>query len=200
MTKRLLVAIIVAASLLLFSCKKESTRQLPENNAPEMEHIDLYDTVVKYKSPIIIFDFDKDGFSDLKFGVILVADPVEQKTKHQFRVVSGIHTKFAIDPTGEMPVLNKGQQVPLTNFNGYEWWLVSSVILVQRVENINGNVSWLGLWQGAVKKYLPFQLIKNEQRYNGWVEISVFTNEEKIILHRLALCKEPEKIISVGQE
>ena len=199
MTKRLCTAIAVAVSLLLLSCKKESTPIPPAEPAPGMEYITIGDSVIRYGNKIILFDFDGDGFSDLKFGVVLVADPVEQKVKHQFRVASGISTKFAVSDMLGVPVMNKGEQVPLDNFNGYEWWLVSSVILMQRIEDINGAITWEGQWKGAIKKYLPFQLIKNGKPHTGWAELTVNTNEEKIILHRVALSKEPEKLVRVGE-
>lgn len=198
MTKRLCTAVAVAVSLLLFSCKKENTPTVPSEPSPAVEYITIVDSVIKYGNKVIVFDFDGDGFSDLKFGVVLVGDPIEKKDKRQFRVASGISTKFAVNDVLGVPVMNKGEEVPLNNFNGFEWWLVSSVILIQRIEDINGSVTWEGQWKGAIKKYLPFQLIKNGKVHTGWAELTVNANEEKIILHRIALSKEPGKLIRVG--
>ncbi len=163
-----------------------------------MDYINLHDSVIMYAHLPALFDFDADGFSDLKFGVTLVGDPVLHQDKRQFTVSSGIHSKLAVNASSYVPVMNKGDLIPIENFNGYEWWLVSSVLLVERVENAGGDIFWQGHWKGVVKKYLPFQMIKNDRRYNGWVELTVNTEQEKIVLHRLALCKEAEEEIAAG--
>ena len=194
MKGKLFLAVAVA-TLLLMSCKKDDVVITPQ---PTMEYTNLHDSVVRYAQPPVLFDFDEDGFSDLKFGVILVGDGALGQNKRQFRVSSGIHSKLAVNTLEQVPVMSIGDSIPLSNFNGYEWWLVSSVIMVERVENTAGQVWWQGHWQGAVKKYLPFQMIKNEHRYNGWVELTVNVQEGKIVLHRLAMSKVPEKVIKAG--
>lgn len=194
MKERLFLAAAVAA-LLLFSCKKDDVVIIPQ---PVMEYTDLHDSVVQAGKPLSTFDFDGDGFSDLRFNVTLIGDPLLGQDKSQFRVSSGIHSKLPVNSAEHVPVMNRGDIIPLANFSGYQWWLVSSVVMVERVENTGGQIWWQGNWQGAIKKYLPFQMIKNGQRHNGWVELTVDEQGEKIILHRLAMSKEPEKEIKAG--
>jgi hypothetical protein len=38
----------------------------------------------------------------------------------------------------------------------------------------------------------------NKQRFNGWIELSFDTNGEKIILHKAAISKMPEKYVIAG--
>lgn len=199
MTNKLFAMTAMAASLLV-SCKKEDAILVPPipTPLPEMVYTDLYDSAIRYQQPVTVFDFDKDGFSDLKFGVVLVGDPIQQQDKRQFTVSSGIHSKLAVNIASQSPVMNKADLIPVADFNGYKWWLVSSVLLAQRIESINGAITWEGEWKAAVKRYLPFQMIKNNLRYNGWVELSVDITQEKIVLHRLALCKEAETAIKAG--
>jgi hypothetical protein len=203
MKYKLIIAAATAACLLYFSCKKQPVEQPPVIN-PEtgIELFNLKDVAVRYGQSPILFDFDKDGFADLKFGVVLVGDPVLHQDRREYRVSSGIHSKLAVHAVTEnVPVMQDGDWIPIENFEGYNWWLVSSAILVQRVEHADGAITWNGHWKEAVKKYLPFQLINENtnQRYAGWVELTVQLAEEKIILHRMALSRVAEKRIRAGE-
>ncbi|MBL0357102.1 MAG: hypothetical protein IPP72_09540 [Chitinophagaceae bacterium] len=198
MTNNLIKAVTLAA-IVLVSCEKENEHKPPVAiPVPEMELIDLHDTAIRYGKPVTVIDLDGDNHSDLKFAVILVGDPILQQDKHQYTVSSGVNSKLAVNSSEQAPVMNKGTVIPLADFNGYKWWLVSSVMMIQRIENMNGAIIWEGHWKDAVKKYLPFQLIKNNQRYNGWVELSVDVLQEKIVLHKIAVSKEAEREIKAG--
>lgn len=203
MKYKLITAIAVAACLLFFSCKKVGNTRPPVfTPGTGIDSFNLQDSALRYGEPPILFDFDKDGFADLKFAVVLVGDPVLQQDRREFRVSSGIHSKLAVNAATEhVPVLDSGDWIPVDNFDGYNWWLVSSAILVQRVETADGAISWNGHWKEAVKKYLPFQLISvnTSQRYAGWVELTVQVAEEKIVLHRMALSRVAEKRIRAGE-
>jgi hypothetical protein len=200
MTNKLFSVTVIAAGLLL-SCKKEDGIHVPPvaNPVPEMVYTNLHDSAIRYQQPVTVFYFDNDGFADLKFAVVLVGDPINQQDKRQFIVSSGIHSKLAVNTASQSPVMNKSDLIPVSDFNGYKWWLVSSVLLAQRIENINGTIMWEGDWKATVKKYLPFQMTRNNKHFSGWVELSVDITQEKVILHKLALCKEAESAIKAGQ-
>ena len=186
-------------AILFTSCKKDEVRPVPP--APPsagVDYISLGEKEVLYGESPTVIDIDQDNVNDLIFSVWLVGDPIQQQDKRQFRIGSGINTSLAVNSNEQVPVMMKGANIPLSNFDGYSWFKVSSVILVQRIENINGDISWNGNWQGATKKYLSFQLIKNNQRFGGWVELSVDVVNEKLILHRLAISKEGEREINAG--
>ena len=192
-------ALILSAIVLFTSCSKEEAKPLPPPLDPlEMDYTSLHEKEIKYAQPAAIIDLDGDNQTDLVFGVLLVGDPLEQQDKRQFRLSSGIHTNLAVNNNEQVPAMVKDEVIPLSNFNGYNWYKVSSVILVQRIENIDGIISWNGNWQGATKKYLPFQQMKNNQRFNGWIELSVDVFNEKLILHRMAISKLPETVIKAG--
>lgn len=194
--------ILIAAVSFFVSCKKDKSILLPPVVVPPpaMDYINLHDSAIEYAKPVTVIDLDGDGFSDLKFGVVLVGDPINQQDKRQYMVSSGIHSKLPVNTNGQVPVMSNGDLIPLDNFGGYNWWLVSSVLMVQRIENVNGDVSWVGPWKGAIKKYLPFQMLKNNQRHNGWVELSVDVAQQKIVLHGLALSREGEKQVKAGDQ
>jgi hypothetical protein len=193
--KRHSFLVTVFAVVLFSSCKKKDN-PVPVN--AEMNYVNLSDRVVAYQQGAVHLDINNDNEVDLHFSVWLVGDPVLEQDKRQFRVSSGIHTRLAVHVNEETPVMEKGETVFLSSFNGYSWYEASSIILVQRIEEISGNVFWTGNWKTANKKYLPFQLLKNNQRYNGWIELTVDMVQEKIILHKAAYSKLPEKDIRAG--
>ena len=186
----------VPAVVFFSSCNKKEV-ELPSSPA-EMNYVNLNDRVVAYQQPSVILDIDNDNENDLGFGVLLVGDPILEQDKRQFRVSSGIHTRLAVNAIEETPVTGNGETVFLSSFNGYNWYEVSSIILVQRIEGMYGPIFWTGNWKTADRKYLPFQLVKNNLRYNGWVELTVDIAQEKIILHKAAYSKLPEKNIRAG--
>lgn len=183
-------------SVVFFSSCKKKDIELPPT--VEMNYINLNDRVVAYQHPSVILDIDSDNENDLGFGVLLVGDPILEQDKRQFRISSGIHTRLAVSPNEETPVTESGDAIYLSSINGYNWYEASSVILVQRIEGMYGPIFWQGNWKTANRKYLPFQLLKNNQRYNGWVELTVDIAQEKIILHKAAYSKLAEKNIRAG--
>ena len=96
------------------------------------------------------------------------------------------------------PVLQKGELVPLENFGGYNWYEVSQIELAQKVTGMTGEPFWEGLWKSSNHDYLPVQILVNNQRFNGWVELSFDINSEKIILHKAAISKLPERFVIAG--
>ena len=182
--------------LILASCRKaHAPSPLPAN---DLQFSDLNDREVKYKGPAAIIDLNKDNEPDLVFGVLPVGDPLNNVDKTQFRVSSGIFTRLPVNHLEQVPMLDRSDTVFLNNFNGYNWYEISSVILVEKVEDVAGTIVWRGNWQTAAKNYLPVQVLKNEQRFNGWVELSFDLANEKIILHRAAISKHPERNTRAG--
>jgi hypothetical protein len=187
---------ILTVLFVLASCKKETdTLPLPVD---EMEYVDLNNREIRHNSRSAIIDLNKDNEPDLIFGVMLVGDPLHNLDKTQYRVGSGIFSRLPVNHLEQVPMLNKTDTVFLTNFNGYDWYEISSVILVEKVENLAGTIVWRGNWQTAAKNYLPVQVIKNGKRFTGWVELTVDITTEKITLHRTAINKRPEKSTRAG--
>jgi len=185
-----------AIILSLASCRK-SVDAIPIP-IDEMEYTDLNNREIKYNGPSAVIDLNNDNEPDLIFGVLLVGDPLNNVDKRQYRVGSGIFTKLPVNHIEQVPMLNKADTVFLNNFNGYNWYEISSITLIERVENLAGTIIWRGNWRTAAKNYLPVQVLKNEERFNGWVELTVDIANEKIILHRTAISIHPEKNIRVG--
>lgn len=191
------------ALLILFaSCRKEDSASGPGPVIPppsENISIDLGEKEIQYGASPVLLDFDNDGTRDFLFNVTLVGDPAMGIAKRKFMASSGVNSLFAVNENEEVPCMNKGENIPLNDFNGYNWNLVLSVQLVERWENMTGGITWHGNWKGAVKKYLPFQIMINNKRHIGWVELSIDITNQKVILHKAAYSKEPEKEIKAGE-
>ena len=69
---------------------------------------------------------------------------------------------------------------------------------MQKIISLTLPPVWDGHWKNAAHKFLPYQVVVNGKRQNGWVELTADIANEKIILHNAAITKEPEKIIKAG--
>lgn len=189
--KLIMTAVIIA--FFCSSCSKEHS--VPPVPHPVMHYKNLQNAAVSYSHPAFI-DVDDDGVNDFSFGVILVGDPLLQRDRLQFLANSKVNTLLLNNEQDQSPVLNKNDSVAVVN-PGYQWFEISSIVLAEKITTMTG-FSWEGLWITAAHKYLPVQLKKGEQFYNGWIELSFDTANEKLILHRAAISTERAKTIKAG--
>lgn len=184
---------------LLTGCSENPVIQPPVSVPGSlMEYTYLGNTVVRFGQAPAVMDVDKDGTPDLRVGVTLVGDAVRKEDRREFRLTSGIYSRLAVNQQEAVPCMSYGNVIPIHDFNGYYWWLVSSCVLMQRVENAAGVIRWEGNWAGAVRQFVPFQLYKNGRIYTGWLEMSADTVGEAVTLHRLAVCRESNRAITAG--
>lgn len=185
--------------LSLNACRKPDHYAYPSlPNTVEMEYMDLLDKKIKRNEPSAVLDLNKDGQYDLIFGVQLVGDALNQADKTQFNVSSSFYTNLPININEHIMPMDRLQNIPLDNFNAHEWYNVGHSTLVEKNEFVSGTIIWRGVWQEAIKKYLPFQVTKNGLRYNGWVELSVDITNQQLVLHRAAISKQAEKEVKAG--
>ena len=170
---------------------------IPSQPVVEMEYTTI-NKELKYGIPGFTLDLNKDNLNDVVFGVQLVGDPLSQSDKRQFFVAGGFNTYMMFSGNDESPVFTTGEQIALDDSNKGAWYNAPFALLVERVEHISGTITWNGNWLNVTNKYLAFQLKKNDQRYNGWIELSIDIPNQKIIVHRSAISKQPEKIIKAG--
>ena len=163
-----------------------------------MEYTDLHDREIRADSSNFAIDINHDGRVDLGFITQLVGDPINQVDKHQFIVITNIQANLPVNNLEEVPVMNAGDDIPLQHFNGYQWFELSNVLLLQKIISFTQPPVWEGHWKNAKHKFMPFQLIADSKRFNGWIELSVDEIGEKIILHRLAISKLGEKMVKAG--
>ena len=164
-----------------------------------MEYFNLNNREIKGDAPGFFLDVNHDSRTDLAFTTQLIGDPINQVDKLQFMISSNIQVNLPVNGSEEIPVMKSGDSIVLENFNGYQWFELSSIMLIQKIISLTAPPVWEGHWRNASHKYLPYQVIVNGKRQNGWVELSVDVPNEKIILHNAAISKEPEKILKAGE-
>ncbi len=190
-TRTLFIALVLFS---FASCKKDNAT-IP---APEMIYTDLMDRAVKHNLPAIFIDLNRDGMKDIVFNTLAVGDPLNNLDKWQYRVDSDIETKLPVNNHEQVPMMNKAQRIPVQDFEGYQWYEGTSIILMQKNISVELPVFWTGQWLNVNKRYIPLQVKKEGKQYNGWIEISTDIQQEKIILHKAAITKEPEKEALAG--
>jgi hypothetical protein len=194
---RLYVLLVAVA---LFSCSKKDVVQpdpVPDPNHPNMQYTDLQNAEVK-RGKTQSLDIDGDGTKDFAFGVYLVGDAINKEDKIRFAAFSSLAKNLFVDGNNLSPVLSKGQVIPLNGQSPYEWYEISEVLLIEKIIGMVKPPYWQGPWDNMKNKYFSLQVKKNGMRYNGWIELSFDKQDEKIVLHRAAICKEAEKEVKAG--
>jgi hypothetical protein len=183
---------IISALLILASCDKPVV-----NPEPTMNYIDLENKEVKFSESASV-DINKDAIVDVRFSTKFLGDPIAKKDMHIYLASSRGSCRLPVDADENAPILFKGDVIPLENFAGHTWYENTQIQLAQKVTEITGDPYWEGLWKSSNHQYLPLQVMVNKQRFNGWIELSFDTNGEKIILHKAAISKMPEKYVVAG--
>ena len=182
----LTVAIAVA-------CMKRAAEEVPH---PAMHYTYLNDLEVKMNEYSHV-DVDGNGSPDYTFHTMMVGDPVLKRDRQQFLVGSKIETSLLNDNNDQSPKLSKGDMIGLRE-EGYSWYEISSLLLTEKIISEGGVTKWQGLWKEANHNFLPVQVIRNGQRYLGWIEISFDLENQQLILHKSAICLESGKEIKAG--
>ena len=182
--------------MVIAGCKKDSVVQpIPVPVHPLMFYKDLGNFEVS-KGHSLTLDIDNDGISDCSFSVQLVGDPIMKVDKLQYYVFSRIKLNLLNDQNDESPMLNKYDLIK-NEHPGYTWYELSFILLTQKIISDGGN-TWLGLWKNADHKYLPFQIVKDNNLFHGWIELSMNTVTGKLILHRSGISTEANKEVKAG--
>jgi hypothetical protein len=197
--KHIFSNLVILVAVGFVSCKKERAVENPYP-LPEVEmlYINLNDVEVKYMQNAVIIDINKDNRADLFFEVLRVGDFVNKVDKFKFNVLTSIYTSVPVNSNEQIPVLQKGALVPLANFAGNEWYGGSEINLFEKVLFESGAVQWLGNWLTVQKGFLPFQMRVNNQKHNGWIEVTADQLNERLILHRAAYSKFPNQEVKAG--
>lgn len=163
---------------------------------PIMQYIDLHNAEMKFGQSQRL-DVNSDGSNDFYFETLLVGDPILKRDRKQFYAYSKIETYLLHGPDDQTPPLANGNAIGLRQ-PGYLWFDIAAIVLAEKIIPLTGASYWEGSWKEAKHRYLAIQLKKNNLIYNGWVEISFDHNQEKLIFHRAAICKNPGVSIKAG--
>jgi hypothetical protein len=199
--KLFLSGFVMLSFIAFTSCKKDQIVHAPVPNPEpvvEMLYTDLNSAEVKYSPSGIWVDLDNDNRPEVLFEVMLVGDFVNKKDMYKFNIVTSIRASVPVSSSEQIPVFQKGAIIRIEGFDGTNWYVGSEITLMEKVIFENRAVVWRGNWLTVQKSYLPVQLNKNGRWHNGWIELTADHQKEKLILHRAAISKEPEKTIKAG--
>lgn len=192
---------VVLFAAVFISCKKDIPAPVNQpGNQPQnhIEYTDLQNREVKHQQGAVILDVNKDDRADLFFEVRLVGDHINKLDKLQYYLLSSIYTAVPVNRNEQITPLAANEIIPIDNFNGSNWYGGSEIVLMERHETVSGTIRWFGNWIHLQKMYLPICIFKNNQRYIGWVQLTADNVGERLVLHRMAVSKLPEKEIKAG--
>jgi hypothetical protein len=184
--------------ILIFLCTVFACTKPPKPPTQmEMDYINLNDKEMAFGESHSL-DLDKDGRLDFEFYTILIGDPIAKQDMKKYCARSRISAFLPMNEQEHLPVLNMGDPIPLENFQGYTWYGAAWAELAQKIISVNGPEIWDGEWKDSDHQYLPIQITRNNQRFNGWIELSFNKETEKLILHKAALSTKPEGEVKAG--
>jgi hypothetical protein len=182
--------------MIVNGCTKSQV-QPPVEIPPEMKYIDLRGSAISFHQ-FASYDLDGNGEKDIKFSTLLAGDAINQLDKRQWLVSTYFYSSLPVDNTERIPVLIVRDTIRVKNFNSYNWYNVSSIILAEKIIGMQDPPYWRGDWKEAAHQFIPVLVKKNDSLYAGWIEISFDRNLEQLILHRAAICRETDRNVMAG--
>lgn len=195
--KKIFIPVLLLTTLM--ACRKDETEipPPPPPPLPQMMYTD-FQNFEAGEGRSKIFDIDSNGTADFMFATRLIGDPILMRDRLQFLGFSAISAYVLADPFNNSLVLNKGASITSVAPQGFDWFEVQDVLIAEKITPMHGPVFWEGNWKDASHKYLPLQVRKEGQIYNGWIELSLDKTKEKLILHKAGVSKEAGKNVKAG--
>ena len=187
----LISALLIAVS----SCTKQKPPVVTE---PVMKYIDLHNAAVTSQTYYKL-DLDGNGSIDLYLSTTLIGDPIHKQDRLDFEVMSVPFVNLQVIDNSEIGKrMNKGELISKNPAEGFMWYEITHIVLSEKVVPETGAPFWQGEWKDAAHHYLPVQVMRNGQAFHGWVELSMDTITEQLILHKAAICEEANKEVKAG--
>ncbi len=177
--KKLVWLLVLALAL---SCKKND---IENPHVPFMKYTDLNDQVISVGGRVIL-DINNDGMRDFRFSETEIASPPQQAMIHDFYVFTYEYAYTLTDADEFTSALQRGKVIKTAEPENLEWANVSQVSLVRNKKYNNGTNVWSGNWKNVQHKFLPIQITIDGKRHNGWVELSMDIEQQKLTLHQAA--------------
>jgi hypothetical protein len=162
-----------------------------------MLYTDLQNQEMKQNKPQFI-DLDKNGSNDIGFATWFIGDPIEKEDEVLFFAASYEHSNLLAGDNNNSPVFKLGDTIPVGNKGAYSWYQVAQIEMARKNIGLQNPPYWELDWKQVSHKYLAIQVVRDNKRYNGWIELSFDTAGEKLILHKAAICKEANKAVIAG--
>jgi hypothetical protein len=116
------MTLFFGVAIFLYACKKDhvGTPLIP---SVKMIYKNLSDSAVVFGRSAS-FDLDGNGEKDILFNTMLVGDPISQKDKKQWLVISSFNTNLPVNINENIPVLNLNDSIPYpcNIFSGIPNW------------------------------------------------------------------------------
>jgi hypothetical protein len=196
------VYVLALVTGLVTSCSKDEipgpSKRPPVGSQPEMLYTDLNNRELKFQQAQLI-DLNNDGSADIGFSTWYIGDPLEKEDEVLFFAGSYVHSNLLVDDANGSPAFNLGDAIPVNDYPGHNWYQVAQVEMALKNTPESGQSYWEGPWKQVSHKYLAIQVVKDNKRYNGWIEVSFDTAGEKLVLHKAAISKVAEKAVIAGK-
>lgn len=195
------VYVLALTLALLAACKKDAAPgppKQPGNQQPQMIYTDLQNRELKFEQATAI-DLDKDGSVDIGFATWYIGDPIEKEDEVLFFASSYIHSNLLVNVANTSHAFQLGEIIPAGSYPGHDWYQVAQVEMALKNIPETGTPYWEGAWKQVRHQYLAIQIVKDNKRYNGWVEVSFDTVGEKLVLHKAAISKEAGQAVIAGK-
>ncbi|RFS20530.1 hypothetical protein DVR12_18360 [Chitinophaga silvatica] len=184
--------------LILVSCRKKEVVKPSPDVYPLMQYFDLKDSVVQ-AGKYCLLDLDNDKEYDVVFSTLLVGDPIQKVDKSQWLAGTSLKASLLIGSAEELPVFRLLDSIPIANLPAHTWYNAAASVIAQKIMPLSGDDYWEGEWKSANHQFIGIQLLRNQHKINGWIEISFNQATEKLILHRAAICQTPDVTVYAGK-
>ncbi|MCG2617020.1 hypothetical protein LZZ85_22180 [Terrimonas sp. NA20] len=177
--------------ILLSACsKRDSTldRSQPDEAKilPEMMITELNDAKVKQGESKTI-DLNRDGIRDIAFATWYIGNPNENEDEVLFFASTGTESALMLGGENDSPRLGRDEMITEKPFSGFDWYVIGQAELAKKNTGLTGAPYWEKPWKNANHEFLAVRVNKNSQWFYGWVEISMDTANDALILHRAAI-------------
>lgn len=192
--------ILLLTVVSIFSCAKNSVNSNTEsgNSTPAMGFRTLNNQEINLATNRFDLDVNEDGDLDLTFEVKRDNDDLKQIKQASFRIISSFYSSLPLNGNNEVEPMIQSTYIPTENFKGNTWKKEATVSILEKSVTESGSAQWRGNWANVGRKYLPFQLQRNNERFGGWIELTIDNSNGKIILHKAAFSKVSGKTIKAG--
>lgn len=180
---RILVPLLM---LLAVSCAKKKDDRIPNPNPPapaDMTYNDLGNVTVTLNQMYPV-DLDKDGVGDARFRVLASGSGSDGTVDDLYQLNPAPRHRVLLNEENRSPVYNLGDTIRFQNIAGYEWMALNVVEMAKRSVSANTPTRWEGNFTNVNRKYIAFQVSRYNSFYNAWIELTIDTAANRMILHK----------------
>jgi hypothetical protein len=184
---------LLLTTLLLLSIAVGSDDKEAKNSESVVIAHEIFESPEAFKfGETFYLDIDKDGKDDFQFTTVNINKE------------GSIHTKYLVNTLGENELLTVDGAAAISNEGaaieawGNEAWSKDSGEIIEQVFD-GSREKWNGTWSGDRDQYIGIKLVKGENAYEGWVNVSIDQEKATAFVHGYGINRNPNGAISAGQ-